>query len=397
MAPRRISPRWLSPALALAAAAGALAASPGIRQVEARPDQPPVDLGRWYKVGNHLHSSTGIGQFKPEGLAKIFELAKRHDFRMAMITDHNTVAHWFAPEFTVTGGVIPVRGTEWTSDDGHANIIDFSVEGPGDAVVPCDWENAPAPCGDGGIDYQTMVETVHQRGGLVIINHPRLGRHHWPDDTFGADAVEVNGNLTDVSGQKGRAWWHERLAAGQRLTAMGGSDWHYWRPFEDGPGHDHHFCAVEEAGVAQAWPKPQFTDAINLVRMDSPGVPALREAIRAGHVQVLKAPDSPRIFMGADVDGDGTFGEIRAGDSVPAGDGPVRVQVRVLGGDGETLVVSVSRGLAGGQRVEATQEFELDGDDTVVGLELIRGAPGASFVRAEIGARGKAVGNPIFF
>ena len=387
---------WFTPFLALTLAASALAGAPAVRRVEARPGQPPVDPTRWHRVGNHLHSSTGIGQFKPEGLEKIFELAAKHHFAMAMITDHNTVAHWFHPLFTTTSGVIPVRGTEWTSDDGHANIIDFEVEGPTDAIAPCDSEQASAPCGDDGIDYQHMVTEVHDRGGLVIINHPRLARHHWPDDTFGADAVEINGNLTDVSGQKGRAWWHGRLVDGQRLTAFGGSDWHYWRPFEDDDGEGHIHCETEN-GVARAWPKPRFTDAINLVRMETPSVAALREAIRGGHVQVLKRPDSPRLYMGADVDGDGDYSEIRAGDSVAEGEGPVRIQVRVLGGDGEDLVVSVSRALPGGERVESVQTFELEGDDAVVALELIRGAPGASFVRAEIGSRGRTVGNPIFF
>lgn len=382
-------------ALALVLAGSAVAAPPAILQVEARADQPPVDPTRWHRVGNHIHSSTGIGKFKPEGIERIFELAAKHHFAMAMITDHNTVAHWFHPLFTTTNGVIPVRGTEWTSDDGHANIIDFEVEGPEDAIAPCDSEQASAPCGEDGIDYADMVEEVHQRGGLVIINHPRLARHHWPEDTFGADAVEVNGNLSDVSGKKGRAWWHGRLAAGQRLTAFGGSDWHFWRPFDD-EDESHVHCLVEGA-VARAWPKPRFIDAVNLVRMETPSVPALREAIRGGHVQVLKRPDSPRLYMGADVDGDGSFAEIRAGDTIPPGDGPVRVQVRVLGGRGDPLVVSVSRGLPGGERVESVQEFEVDGIDVVVALEIARGVPGASFVRAEIGSKGKTVGNPIFF
>jgi hypothetical protein len=388
---------WNSLALALVLAAGAVAAPPAVRRVDAKPGQPPVDPTRWHRVGNHIHSSTGIGKFRPKGLKKIFKLAARHHLAMAMITDHNTVEHWFHPLFTTTNGVIPVRGTEWTSDDGHANIIEFEVEGPSDVIVPCDYEHAPAPCGADGIDYADMVEAVHQRGGLVIINHPRLTRHYWPEDTFGADAVEVNGNLSDVSGRKGRAWWHARLAAGQRITAFGGSDWHYWNPIGgNDPEEPSTHCEVEGA-VIRAWPKPSFDDAVNLVRMDTPSVEALREAIRAGHVQVLKKPDAPRIYMGADVDGDGTYGEVRAGDTIESGEGPVRVQIRVMGGEGEELQVAVSRGLPGGQRVESVQEFELESQDEVVALELIRGAPGSSFVRAEIGSKGKTVGNPIFF
>jgi hypothetical protein len=221
-------------------------------------------------VANHTHSSTGLGQYKREGLKKIFELAAEKGFAMVIITDHNTLGHWYDPLFVPTQGVIPVRGMEWTSDDGHANLVDFSSQSPGDVIVPCDWPAAPSPCSD-GIDYAPMVQSVQAREGLVIINHPRLARHYWPDDAFGADAVEVNGNLTDRKGTKGRQWWHARLAEGARITAMGGSDWHYWRPFsgEEPPDHgvdahlaDEH-CTTETMGL-QGWPKPSFEDAVNL-------------------------------------------------------------------------------------------------------------------------------------
>lgn len=393
-----------------------------LERVAAVPGQPPFDPSAWHLVANHLHSSTGIAQYKKAGVRRIFHLARRKGIRMVVVTDHNLVAHWFDPLFVETEGVIPVRGSEWTSQEGQANLVDFQVQDAMDTVVPCDWEFAPEPCVN-GIDYQDMVREVHERDGLVILNHPRLAGHHWPADPFGADAVEVSANLTDTWGQQGREWWHRRLAEGSRLTGVGGSDWHYQvpggspqppghRPDQehlldpDAPGdafdHDHdnglagEACATE-AGVEQGWPKPAFAAHVNLVRMQTPGVPALREAIRAGHVLVQREPGAPGLFLGVDVDGDQRFEEVRAGDRVPAGDAPVRLQVRVLEGEGERLRVLVSFLEPGGRRHEEVHVHQVESQDAVFAFRLPRGAAGGSFLRAELGTRGLAVSNPVFF
>jgi len=245
-------------------------AAPLIRPVEAVAGQPGYDPDEWALVANHTHSSTGIGKYRPEGLEAIVEKASEGGYAMVIVTDHNTVEHWYDPAFTASGDVVLVQGTEWTSDDGHANIVGYATEDAADVVVPCDWEHAAEPC-SGGIDYQDMVEEVHARDGLVIINHPRLRRHLWPEDAMGADAVEVNRNLTDVFGRGGRAWWHRRLAEGHRMAAVGGSDWHYWSPFgndpEPGPHHDdhpEHGCVTEEFAQT-VWPVPGFGEATDPV------------------------------------------------------------------------------------------------------------------------------------
>lgn len=364
------------------------------------PGQPTYVPAEWHLVASHTHSSTGIGKYKPEGLAKILELAADKGFRMVIVTDHNTLGHWFDPGFGTSGGVTLVRGEEWTSSDGHATLVDYSAASPDEVLVPCDWEHAPTPCADGKIDYAAMAEAVHARGGLLIVNHPRLARHHWPDQTFGAHGVEVNRNLTDIKGAAGRAWWHARLSEGARLAAIGGSDWHYWRPWDPDEPDElgvHEDCATE-TGIVAGWPKPSFDDAVNLVRMGpQPSVAALKDAIKARRVLVLGKPDSPKIFLGADLDGDGKFEDVREGDTAPATPGPLKLQVRVLGGKGEDLKTIVSAAPTAGGRVDQEKVFRVPSNDFVLAFELARGRPGQSFFRAEIGGSGEAVSNPIFY
>jgi len=68
----------------------------------------------------------------------------------------------------------------------------------------------------------------------------------------------------------------------------------------------------------------------------------------------------------------------------------------VFGGEGEDLNLFLSFAGESG-RVEEHRRLDVDSDDFVVALELPRGVPGASFLRAELDDNGTAVSNPIFF
>lgn len=397
----------LLPALALASA---LTAGGPVQVLEdAVAGAPAFDPTQWVLVANHTHSSTGKGKYRPRGLAKIRKLSQRFGFGVSIVTDHNTLAHWDDPQMGDAGGVLLARGEEWTSDDGHANLIGYRAAGPEDVLVPCDWAG---DCESGQVDYPGMVDEVHARGGLVVINHPALKRHVWPEDDFGADAVEVNRNLTDVFGRAGRAWWHRRLREGARIAAMGGSDYHYWTPGSDpevhGHGHGHAHphshvegedCVAGERVEAEAWPYPAFRDAPNLIRMSERSEQALLAAIRARHVMVRAHVSDPLVFLGADLDGDRDFEDARAGDELPAGAAgeAVSMQARVLGGAGDELRILASVEGPDGDRVEVVRSVDLESDDQAVAFQVTRGAPGKSFVRLEIGSRGAAVSNPIFF
>ncbi len=403
--------RALASVLVLAAGAARAADPVIVPGGEPVAGQPVYDPAQWVQVASHVHSSTGIGKYRPEGLSRIFELGRDHGFGMAVITDHNTVAHWFDPRFTTTHGVVPVRGSEWTSQDGHATLVEYSVGGVQDVINPCDYQGE---CAD-GIDYASMVQKVQSRGGLVIVNHPTLKRHVWPENSFGADAVEVNRNLTDVYGRGGRAWWHRRLASGERMAAWGGCDWHYWIPGSDPedeamardqvdgvgthgllPHGRDHVCVAGKATI-EAWPYPAFRDAPNLVRLTEKTPAGLMAAIKGRRVMVRRSVGEAMVFLGADLDGDRKFDDAREGDVIGSGSGTVSFQARVLGGNKDDLRVIVSFAGPGGTRVEAMREVPVRGDDFAYAFRVARGRPGASFVRLELGDKGRAVSNPIFF
>src|SRR5207244_10437285 len=149
-------------------------------------------------------------------------------------------------------------------------------EAPGDSdgVVQTWGSNQP-------IDHAKMVTRVHGRGGLVIINHPALRGYKWPEGTFGADLCEVNGTWDEPSGKAALAWWVRRLLAKERIGAIGGSDFHAFRP---------------KRGVIT----PKIDEPINLIYVEKNDQAGVFEALRARHVQVLRTLSSPRCTVALD-------------------------------------------------------------------------------------------------
>lgn len=400
--------RWLL-AVLLVAAVPVAAGQPGYaaRQAPAKA-QPAVEPAEWFLVGNHLHTSVGGDHSWHHGLTHLLEKSDKLGLDFAIITDHNTIDHWAFPEFKPFGKTVPVRGEEWTSDVGHAGLVMF--EPAGGPIIPCTRPAAGRPCEGGQPDYKRMIDEVHARGGFVIINHPKLAKHVWPDDTLGADAIDVGWNLTDPKGKKGRAWWHSLLVRGQRAVAMGGSDYHYFlwprdkaaelpeglvagRPLPDGtvlrvPGLKEGIPEGAAPGTL-VYPIPSLAKPVNLVRAAAKTQEAMLAGMRAGHVLVLSEPSSARAFLGADTDGDGVFADAREGDSVRGvrRGAAVSFQARVLRGKGKTLRIL---GPGDSTSVKVTT------DDFVHAFTRQKGAS-ESFVRLEIGDDGECVGNPIFY
>lgn len=374
----------------------------------AKRGQPPVDPAEWYLAGNHLHTSVGGDHSWHHGLTHLLEKSDAQGLDFAIVTDHNTIDHWSFPEFKPFGKTIPIRGEEWTSDDGHAGLVMF--EPAGGPIIPCTRPSAGRPCEGGQPDYKRMVDEVHRRGGFVIINHPKLARHIWPDDSLGADAVDIAWNLTDTKGKKARAWWHSLLVRGQRPIAIGGSDYHYFlwprekaaqvppgtvpgRPLPDGtvlrvPGLEEGIPEGAEPGTL-VYPIPSLAKPVNLVRASAKTPEALMSALRAGHLIVLAEPSSPRAFLGADITGDGKFTDAREGDRLSsiAPGATVRFQARVIGGKGKTLRIL-------DPKLETS--VKVTSGDFVHAFERRRAAA-ESFVRLEIGDDGECAGNPIFY
>lgn len=347
----------------------------------ASPVMAAGDPPGWYLVANHLHTSVGGDHSWHAGLKHVLSACDAMAIDFAIVTDHNTIDHWFFPEWKPFGRTTPIRGEEWTTPDGHAGLVGFSASSRNDAVLPCTRPDAGVACVNGKPDYARMVETVHRRGGLVIINHPKLARHVWPEDTFGADLVDVAWNLTDPVGSRGRSWWHEMMKRGVRIGCAGGSDYHYWLGQHEKSGMVPQACGEDLLVPRLKLPAvPEIDKPINLVRAASKTPEAIVAAMRAHHLIVLKNRQSARAFL--------TAGAAIEGDTVSAPVGAtVRFEARVLRGRGKTLRI-IDRGGVTGVTVAS--------DDFRHAFTRVRADDG-SFVRLEIGSVGECVGNPIYY
>ena len=382
--------RTLIPLLVTLSASALLAAEP------ARPGQPPVD-SRWYLVGNHLHTSTGGDHSWHNGLKTLLENCDKLGLDFAIVTDHNSIDHWFFPEWKTVGKTTPIHGEEWTTPDGHAGLVAYEARDGKGVILPCTRPDSGITCVNGGPNYQDMVQTVHKRGGMVIINHPKLIRHTWPDETFGADFVDVAWNLSDPVGSRGRKWWHTQMMRGVKVGCIGGSDWHYtFGPHEKGPAPTPLSCGDGDQ-VAQVNPEqgdsripmvPQIDKPVNLVNALDKSADGVIAALRKNHLIVLKNVGAARAFIGADVNGDGIFDDAREGDTVNAPVGTeIHFQARVMGGKGQTLHI-IDR--------KSDTEVAVTSDDFVTAFTRTRSDDG-SFVRLELGGTGECTGNPIHY
>ncbi|HEY8377487.1 MAG TPA: hypothetical protein VIK91_13420, partial [Nannocystis sp.] len=161
-------------------------------------------------------------------------------------------------------------------------------------------------------------------------------------------------------------WWHDRLARGERLVAVAGTDLH--------PG---------------AWLR-RHRRPLNRIAAPSCRADDVLAGLRAGHVVLVGERDAPGLVLGVETGGALDFAEGRAGDVV-AVDGRefVELQVRVLGGENAHLRIVGDAGLL--------HESTLRAREAAVRLR-IRVRPG-SFVRAELlrGRRPLVLANPVYF
>ncbi|GAC1422437.1 MAG: CehA/McbA family metallohydrolase [Acidobacteriaceae bacterium] len=243
---------------------------------------PLRDGPAWYRGDFHLHDAHSDGSCLSQNgvpvpcpLYKTVEVAASRKLDFIAISDHNTTSQYnqereLQPYFDRLL-LIPAR--EITTFHGHANVfgttdfVDFRL---GTAAVP---------------DVNTISQQVAALHGLISINHP--GAPTGPScmgcgwtapqtDYKSFTAVEaINGGSMDGRGS-GIPFWEERLNAGYRLAAIGGSDNHE---------------AVYPAVVRSAIGHP-----ITVVYANNLSERAILDGVRAGHVFVDLEGSSDRII-----------------------------------------------------------------------------------------------------
>ena len=280
----------------------------------------PLFSNQWIFFQNHLHSTDDhqysrfprstppFASYSAQGIQTLVQMAKESGIQALAITDHNTIHPWFDPVFTQEKDVILLPAMEWTSMfAGHASLLGFKATDPSHAFVP------PDPRGPlEGHDYQTMIQGVHERGGLVVINHPKslYIPHRWPATPYDADGIELN-FLPFMLPDSVIDWWQKNLRVGRYLFLLGGSDFH----------------------VGNEWGGP--FQSTSLVWVKEPTQEALLEALREGRLQVLRSPSSPQIYLTMMTEKE----SFQVGDRV-VGLGPLQsvfLEIHVVGNKAENL------------------------------------------------------------
>ena len=329
----------------------------------------------WYRGDLHMHTAHSDGSCAsrkgvrvPCPVFKTLEAAEARGLDFIAITDHNATSQnealrELAPYFD---DLLLIPGREITTFQGHANVfgtaapLDFQLSSP----------RAP--------NFAAIQTEVEKAGGLLSINHPGLPSGEtcmgcgWSDtatDFSRVQAIEaVNGGQA-TGPLSGVGFWEARLNAGQRITAIGGSDNHNAQLDPAKPGSIGYPTTVVHA--------PELSQA------------AVLAGIRAGHVFIDVAGSRDRTLEVTATAG-GRTAEMGDALAAPAAT-PIRFTVRVTHAVGASLSIAGNgpkpklAGEAFGDDETRTFEVESDGQPHWLRFD-VRGPDGALWL----------LGNPIY-
>ena len=215
---------------------------------------------RLLKGDLHAHTLASDGVLTVEELAA---RAVRHGLDFVAITDHNQIVS--RAELRHVGGVTLIPGVEWTHYQGHANFL--GADRPYDGSFAANTAD----------EIRRRFEQAHERGALIMINHPmdescgfQLDWQNLPHDV-----LEIWNGPMRVSNLQAVGLWHSLLAAGRKLPAVGGSDYHRDSPFLFLGGPTTCVFALSNS------------------------VADILQALREGHAYITFAPDGPWLEMNA--------------------------------------------------------------------------------------------------
>ena len=182
----------------------------------------------WYCGDFHAHTNASIdGEYSPTTVAK---LARTEGLDFITITDHNTIAGFSELDENLDFPIIP--GIEVTLSRGHFNVFGMGEWRQWMEDICVSRKAIPLPD-----KYQTVSELMRQtaqEGFLKSINHPLLHPWQWQynnTDLPYVHCVELWNDLfwpyNFYANPKTVELWTDWLNAGYRVTAIGGSDYHY--------------------------------------------------------------------------------------------------------------------------------------------------------------------------
>lgn len=181
----------------------------------------------WYRGDFHLHTTCSDGHYSPQTLTRL-AIAEGLDF--FAITDHNSIGSF--GKYGDEMGLLVIPGIEVTLAEGHWNV--FGVEGQLEWLSEvCVWDKL-LRMKDLSSSITDLMRQAADAGMLNSINHPLLKPWEWQDgdtqlehmhcleiwnDPYWPDNAQAN--------PKAIVMWTRWLNAGYRITAIGGSDFHF--------------------------------------------------------------------------------------------------------------------------------------------------------------------------
>jgi len=159
----------------------------------------------------HTHNSDGV-----YSTADVLEYCKRATLDFVALTDHNNSVQ--NEEIGRPDGLVVIPGMEYTNYRGHANFF-FLGEARGFE------QDLFSNSFD---EMRAVFESAKRAGAVISLNHFTCDNCPWlfGFEGFPYDMVEVWNGPMKPSELRAVSWWHDRLAAGLRLPAVGGSDTH---------------------------------------------------------------------------------------------------------------------------------------------------------------------------
>lgn len=248
---------------------------PAVRGVVPRAAEPG-----WVRGELHCHTLFSDGDSWPE---EIVYAAAELGLDFIAITDHNSAQQLLPPDDPDSVLPLLVPGIEVTTYNGHWNVwgvrgdprapIWFDFRDPSDAVMRAEMARAAA------------------LGGLISVNHPKPWGPEWTyGDVGGAVAIEVWNGPWERLNVIALAAWDERLLAGERPVAVGGSDTHIIRTEEE---------------TAPGLRPPKLGEPTIWVPIEGPlTVESLLAGLRAGRGFLSVSPAGPQLYLERAANGD---------------------------------------------------------------------------------------------
>ena len=262
------------------------------RLITPQPRTSPARHGSgWYKGDLHCHTHHSDARGAPHLL---HAAARQVGLDFLAVSDHNTTSQRRYFDAHSSPDLIFIRATEITTAGGHANV--FGVDGFVDFRL-----TQPA-------HPHVLADIVRAKGGLLSINHDKAElpwRHALPQ----IDCMEVWQSAWLMQNWISRERYQQRLAAGLRIAAIGGSDFHQpERLLPEGP-------LVLARPTTVLWLEELSEDAV-------------LAAMKAGRGYVTESPSGPHLAISAH---DKSMGERIAA-------GPIEATADVRGASGDELV-----------------------------------------------------------